>query len=155
VDVPRWLTDDEQQAWRLLLRVTLTLVERLDGELRQAHDLALGDYEILAHLSSRPDHMLRMRELAERALVSKSRLTHTVDRLAARGLVRREPCPEDRRGVSAVLTANGLTLLHQAAPTHVDGVRRLLLTRLPQTGVRHLVQTLRPVALRLAESTTT
>jgi DNA-binding MarR family transcriptional regulator len=98
--------------------------------------------------------MLRMRELAERALVSKSRLTHTVDRLAARGLVRREPCPEDRRGVSAVLTANGLTLLQQAAPTHVDGVRRLLLSRVPQTGVRHLVQTLRPVALRLGESTT-
>jgi DNA-binding MarR family transcriptional regulator len=154
VDVPLWLSDDEQQAWRLLLRVTLTLVERLDGELREAHDLSLGDYEILAHLSSEPDHMLRMRELAERALVSKSRLTHTVDRLAARGLVRREPCPEDRRGVSAVLTANGLTLLQQAAPTHVDGVRRLLLSRVPQTGVRHLVQTLRPVALRLGESTT-
>lgn len=141
----RWLDDEEQQAWRLLLRATLTLVDRLDEELRGEHQISLGDYEILAHLSSAPDRALRMRDLAERALVSRSRLTHTVDRLVTRGYVRRQASEHDRRGVVAVLTADGLTLLEQAAPTHVDGVRRLLVDQLPRGGARSLVRTLRPV----------
>ena len=140
-----WLTEDEQQAWRLLLRVALTLVDRLDAELRQAHDLPLGDYEILAHLSSQPDHRLRMRDLAERALVSKSRLTHTIDRLERRGYVRREPCETDRRGISATLTSSGRTALECAAPTHVEGVRRLLIDQLSPSRVGDLTGALRPV----------
>ena len=151
MDVPLWLSDDEQQAWRLLLRVTLTLVERLDGELREAHDLSLGDYEILAHLSSTPEHALRMRDLAERALVSRSRLTHTVDRLVTRGYVCRQACEHDRRGVVAVLTPDGLALLERAAPTHVDDVRSLLVDQLPRGGARSLVRTLQPVLDRLTD----
>jgi DNA-binding MarR family transcriptional regulator len=146
VETVLWLTADEQHAWRLLLRVSLTLVDRLDAELREAHDISLGDYEILAHLSSQPDEMLRMRDLADRALVSKSRLTHTVDRLVARGLVRRQACADDRRGISAVLTPDGRALLELAAPTHVDGVRRLFISRLPKNGVAQLVRALQLVA---------
>ncbi len=141
----RWLDDDEQQAWRLLLRVTLTLVDRLDEELRRHHPISLGDYEILAHLSGSPDEGLRMRDLADRALVSRSRLTHTVDRLVTRGFVRREVCEHDRRGVVAILTAEGMTLLERAAPTHVEDVRRLLVDQLPRGGTRNLVKTLQPV----------
>ncbi len=146
----RWLNDDEQQAWRLLLRVTLTLVGRLDEELRSQHQLSLGDYEILAHLSSSPDRRLRMRDLSARALVSRSRLTHTVDRLVARGYVSREPCQQDRRGVSAVLTGRGLERLSEAAPTHVAGVRRLLIDPLGNSGVNHVAGALTPVLQHLA-----
>ncbi len=89
----RWLEPDEQAAWRALLRATLGLVDRLDDELRAEHDLSFGDYEILAHLSSDPDGRLRMTDLAGRALVSKSRLSHAVGRLEDRELVRREREP--------------------------------------------------------------
>ena len=148
----QWLDDDEQQAWRLLLRVTLTLVDRLDEELRREHQLSLGDYEILAHLSSEPDRSLRMRDLADRALVSRSRLTHTVDRLVERGFVRRERCQEDRRGVTAVLRPEGLARLEEAAPTHVAGVRRLLLDQLGPSAVPGLLRALRPVLAHLQGS---
>ena len=144
-----WLDEDEQQAWRLLLRVTLTLVDRLDEELRREHRLSLGDYEILAHLSSEPDHRLRMRDLADRALVSRSRLTHTVDRLVERGFVRRERCQDDRRGVTAVLRPDGLAQLEAAAQTHVAGVRRLLVDQLGAPGVGDLLRALRPVLAHL------
>ena len=140
-----WLTADQQHAWRLLLNVTLTLVERLDAELRQAHDISLGDYEILAHLSSQPDQRLRMSDLAERALVSKSRLTHTIDRLEHRGHVRREACDTDRRGITAVLSPAGHKLLTKAAPTHVDGVRRLLIEHLATDALPNLISALQPV----------
>ena len=147
----RWLDDEEQQAWRLLLRVTLTLVDRLDEQLRRHHRISLGDYEILAHLSGAPDEGLRMRDLADRALVSRSRLTHTVDRLVTRGYVCRKACEHDRRGVVAVLTPEGRTLLERAAPTHVEDVRSLLVDRLPRGGARSLVRTLQPVLDRLID----
>ncbi len=141
----RWLEPDEQAAWRVLLRTTLGLVDRLDAELRAEHDLTFGDYEILAHLSSGADGRLRMTDLAGRALVSKSRLTHAIARLEERGLVRREPDEHDGRGVQAALTARGRSLLERAAPTHVDGVRRLLIDQLPEGGVEALVEALEPV----------
>jgi DNA-binding MarR family transcriptional regulator len=124
---PRWLSDEEQQAWRTFLRAGVLLLERLDAELEEAHGMSLADYEVLADLSEAPGGRLRMRDLAEMALVSRSRLTHAVDRLQAAGLVGRERCPGDRRGVYAVLTAKGRRLLEEAAPTHVEGVRRYLM----------------------------
>lgn len=141
----KWLEPDEQAAWRLLLRVTLTLIDRLDADLRMEHGVSFGDYEILAHLSGGPDRQLRMTDLADRALVSKSRLTHAVDRLEQRGLVCREPADDDRRGVSAVLTDEGIAFLQTAAPTHVEGVRRLLIDELPAGAVPELIAALQPV----------
>jgi DNA-binding MarR family transcriptional regulator len=123
---PRWLNEEEQRAWRAFLRAGVLLLERLDTELDEAHGLSLSDYEVLADLSEAPGERLRMSELAELALVSRSRLTHAVDRLQQAGMVRRERCPGDRRGVNAVLTAKGRRLLEEAAPTHVEGVRRYL-----------------------------
>jgi DNA-binding MarR family transcriptional regulator len=118
----RWLTTEEQQAWRALLRGSSLLLERLDAELAEAHGLTLADYEILVWLSEAPRGGLRMAQLADRALVSRSRLTYRVDRLVAEGLVERRPCPSDRRGSMAVLTPTGRRRLERAAPTHVDGV---------------------------------
>jgi DNA-binding MarR family transcriptional regulator len=126
----RWLDDDEQMAWRTLLRHSVLLLDRLDAELRAEHDIGLADYEILVQLSEAPDRRVRMSELADRALVSRSRLTHRIDRLASDGLVTRAPCPTDRRGLYAVLSDEGAALLEQAAPTHVAGVRRYLIDAL-------------------------
>jgi DNA-binding MarR family transcriptional regulator len=118
----RWLTADEQKAWRGFLRGSSLLLERLDAELSEEHGLTLADYEILVWLSEAPRGGLRMAELADRALVSRSRLTYRVDRLVAEGLVERRPCASDRRGSLAVMTATGRRRLERAAPTHVDGV---------------------------------
>jgi DNA-binding MarR family transcriptional regulator len=120
----RWLDADEQVTWRMWLRHSMLLFDRLDAELRREHRIGLADYEILVQLSEAPDHSLRMNELADQALVSRSRLTHRVDRLVEAGLVERQPCPTDRRGLFAVLSPAGMALLQAAAPTHVAGVRR-------------------------------
>jgi DNA-binding MarR family transcriptional regulator len=126
----RWLDPGEQLAWRRTIAAAILLVDALDRDLRNEHDLTLADYEILVHLSEADDRRLRMSELADAALVSRSRLTHRVNRLSERGLVAREACPTDKRGTFAVLTRQGLALLERAAPTHVDSVRAHLVDRL-------------------------
>ena len=90
-----------------------------------------------------------MAELAAGALVSRSRLTHRVDRLAAEGFVERQPCPTDRRGMFAVLTTKGATLLDQAARTHVESVRRYVIDPLRPSTQRALVEDLGPVVADL------
>ena len=129
MDPVRWLTADEQQAWRAFVRGSALLLERLDAELVESHGLTLADYEILVWLSEAPRGGLRMSELADRALVSRSRLTYRLDRLVADGLVERRPCASDRRGSLAVLTPTGRRRLERAAPTHVDGVIAHLIDR--------------------------
>jgi DNA-binding MarR family transcriptional regulator len=90
-----------------------------------------------------------MSDLAEGALVSRSRLTHRVDRLVARGLVTRVPCPTDRRGINAVITEAGLDLLTQAATTHLEGVRRYVIDPLSRTTQAALVDELGPALAEL------
>lgn len=125
----RWLTDDEQESWRAVLRFAVGLIDHLEADLR-GRDLDHADYEVLVHLSEAPDRRLRMTELANRVLVSKSRLTYRVDQLVDAGLVRRERCEADRRGSFAVLTSKGLHVLERLAPVHVQGVRDVLVDRL-------------------------
>ncbi len=119
----RWLTDDQQRAWRAYLLGSLVLSERLDAQLRE-HDLDLAEYEILVTLSEAADRQLRMAELADAVHQSRSRLTHTVTRMEKRGLIERSTCPVDRRGVWANLTDAGFRLLEEAAPSHVECVRQ-------------------------------
>jgi DNA-binding MarR family transcriptional regulator len=133
--VARPLNEVEQATWRVVLSASVLLVERLDRELQEAHGLSLPEYQVLAHLASVPGRGLRMRELADRALVSKSRLTHVVNRLEASGLAVREPCAGDRRGLNAVLTRRGQRMVQLAAATHVHGVRRHLIEALPRRDV--------------------
>lgn len=122
----RWLDDDEQRAWRSYIEAVSRVNERLDADLR-AFGLTLDDYEILVFLSEREGRRARMTDLAERLLTSRSRLTYRVDRLEKSGLVCREACPDDGRGVHAHLTDRGFAVLESAARVHVDGVRRHLL----------------------------
>ena len=117
------------RVWMAFLHASTRLMERLDAEL-EGHNLSLADYEILVHLSDQPSGELRMTELAALTLVSRSGLTRRLDRLVESGLVARRSCATDRRGVLAVLTPAGRTRLEEAAPTHVEGVRRHFLNQL-------------------------
>jgi DNA-binding MarR family transcriptional regulator len=121
----RWLTSEQQVAWRAYLLGAARLMAKLDDDLRE-FGLGTNEYEILVRLSESPDRRLRMAELADRLHQSRSRLTHTVGRLEAAALVRRTSCKSDKRGVWAELTDAGYARLEQAAPSHVQGVRENL-----------------------------
>jgi DNA-binding MarR family transcriptional regulator len=122
----RWLTKDQQQSWRAYLLGTTLLHERLDRDLRAAHDLSLPEYEILVRLSESPGRQVRMAEIASLLNYSRSRISHTVARLENDDLVARKQCETDGRGVIAELTDLGYARLVEAAPTHVEGVRAVL-----------------------------
>ena len=122
----RWLNQEQQHSWRAFLVGTTLLMERLDRDLRERHGLSLPEYEILVRLSESPHRRMRMAELAGSVSHSRSRVTHTVSRMEKAGLVTRSACLSDGRGVEAVLTDRGRDVLEAAAPTHVAGVRELL-----------------------------
>lgn len=126
---PRWLDADEQNAWREYLRASRMLEAVLDRDL-QAHGLQLSEYEIISVLSEQPNKRLRMSEIAELVVQSRSRLTHTAGRLEKRGWVRRDACVGDRRGVELVLTETGRAEIARMAPTHVGSVRSNLVDHL-------------------------
>src|SRR5579862_9247627 len=126
---PRWLTDDEQRAWRTYIRLAQLLMRQLDRDLHP-FGLSMHDYEILVELSEAPQSRMRMTELADRTAQSRSRLSHQVNRMEARGLVGREDCEGDKRGTFAVLTQHGAATISQVAPYHVASVRRHFIDRL-------------------------
>ena len=132
------LSPAELGAWRGFLRVHSALIHELDRELEEAHGLPLTHYEVLLHLESAPGHRLRMAELAASVLLSQSGITRLVDRLERGGLVTREPCPEDGRGLLAALTPEGLRRLQAARPTHLAGVRRRFLAHFDERELRGL-----------------
>jgi len=136
----RWLTPDEQRAWRSFLTATQLLNAQLDRELQRDSGIPHAYYEILVRLSEAPDRVLRMSELAQAAESSRSRLSHAVARLEDAGWVRRESCPTDRRGSFARLTDDGFAALDAAAPAHVESVRRHLIDRLSPTQIAQLEQ---------------
>ena len=119
----RWLTSEQQRAWRAYLLGTTLLMEHLDRDLRAKHDLSLPEYEILVRLSEASNRTLRMAELAHSVKNSRSRITHTVKRLEDDVYVERRACPSDGRGVMASLTETGFELLAAAAHDHVDAAR--------------------------------
>ena len=130
----------EGGAWGGFLRVHAKIVRKLDAELRQAHGLPLSSYEVLLHLSWAPGHRMRMGELAESVLLTLSGVTRLVGRLEREGLVRREPCPEDRRGAYAILTAVGVDRLGEAHPTHLSGVHRLFLEHFSKVELKTMAE---------------
>ena len=134
----RLLSADELAAWRGFLRAHSELTQRLDAELRAEHDLPLSSYEVLLFLNDAPDGSLRMSQLADRVLLSRSGLTRLVDRLQKRGLVARADSPDDGRGCLALITDGGRELFATARHTHLAGVRRLFLERLSAAQRRQL-----------------
>jgi DNA-binding MarR family transcriptional regulator len=119
----RWLDEGEQQTWRAFLSTTQLLFDQLDRELQRDAKMPHAYYEILVRLSESPGRTLRMSQLADSTLSSRSRLSHAVSRLEEAGWVERQSCPTDRRGQLAVLTDAGFAALEAAAPGHVEGVR--------------------------------
>lgn len=137
-----WLTDDEQQVWRSFLYGVTRTMNNIDDALQARSDLAMTDYEILVVLSELPDHQLRMSELANRVLISRSRLTYRVNQLIRRGFVARVKCEDDGRGLFAVLTPAGLHALSEAAPGHVEDVREFFLEHLAEEDLESLTRLL-------------
>ncbi len=133
----RWLDAEEQRVWRAYLEASQLLLRRLAQDLEESeHDLALPEYELLVRLSEAHEWSLRMSDLADDLVHSRSRLTHAITRLEQRGLVERRACPDDRRGVLAVMTPAGHRALAAAAPLHVTGVREGLFDPLGADDVR-------------------
>jgi DNA-binding MarR family transcriptional regulator len=147
-DPPRWLTDEEQRAWRAYIRLAQLLMRQLDRDLHP-FGLSTHDYEILVELSEAPEHRLRMTELADRTAQSRSRLSHQINRMEIKGLVSREGCEGDKRGTFAVLTENGEATIIKVAPSHVASVRRHFIDQLAVGELATLADACEPILDRL------
>jgi DNA-binding MarR family transcriptional regulator len=123
-------SDARLGAWRAFLRAHARVVRELERELHAEQGLALTDYDVLVQLADADGRRLRMSELAERLVLSRSGVTRLVDRLVSAGLVERMSCDDDRRGHWASLTDAGLGRLRGASPTHLRGVSEHFLDRL-------------------------
>lgn len=151
---PRWLDVDERRTWIGFLYAQILLFEQIEQDLQRDAGMPLAYYQILVTLSEHPGRAMRMSNLARSLFYSRSRLSHAIDRLERNGWVRREACPEDRRGASAVLTDQGFAVLEAAAPQHVESVRTHLFDQLTpeqteqlrgvsEVLVRHLIESLK------------
>ena len=141
---PRWLSDEEQQAWRATINLSQLLVRQLDRDLN-AYGLSGNDYEILVQLSEAPENRLRMTDLADATSQSRSRLSHQISRMEARGLVRRDDCEGDKRGTFAVLTREGVATIERVAPHHVEHVRRHFVDRLTPRQLEEVRDAFAPI----------
>lgn len=146
---PRWLTDEEMQAWLPLIRLVTLLPQVLDRQLRDDAGLTHVQYLILARLSMETDRQLRMSELANACAISLSRLSHAVATLEHRGWVTRTSAEDDGRGQLAVLTDEGQKLLELAAPGHVAVVRRAVFDGFDDDDVARLAELARYVVKHL------
>ena len=127
---PLWLGPAEQHAWRSFIRVHQKLSAALVRDLQAHSKLSGADFEILVALTDAPDGRQRFQELAKAVDWEQSRLSHQITRMIKRGLVAREECAEDGRGVFVVLTPAGRKVITAAAPHHVATVRRLVIDAL-------------------------
>lgn len=143
---PRWLTPEQQVAWRSFLLGSARLTEALNRQLEGDAGISLSEYEILVRLSESPERSIRMSELAASLVHSRSRITHTVSRLERQGLVRRQTCLADGRGVECVMTDEGFALLKAAAPGHVRAVRAHLVDLVPDDQFMVLGEVMAAVA---------
>ena len=121
-----------------MLRAHAELVRELDAELAREHDMPLSSYEVLLFLNDSEDGRMRMSELADSALLSRSGLTRLVDRLERQGLLTRERCKSDARGWFAEITPEGRRAFGAARKTHLDGVRRAFLSHFSRDELRTL-----------------
>ncbi len=149
IEAPHWLDDDEQRAWRGLVAVLLRLPVALERQLQRDAELTHFEYLVLALLSEAADRTLRLSHLASQADASLSRLSHVITRLERRGLVRRAPCPEERRATNAVLTREGLAIVRATAPGHVAEVRKRVFDALGPRDVAHLERICRQLLDRI------
>src|ERR1700753_3417466 len=120
----RWLTEDEQRAWRGLVQMTAQLNARMNRQLLQEYGVSLADYEVMVVLTDAPEGRCRVFEIASTLAWEQSRVSHQLARMQRRGLIGRQECPTDARGAFVVLTEAGRAAIERAAPAHVETVRR-------------------------------
>jgi DNA-binding MarR family transcriptional regulator len=128
-DEVRWLDEEEQQAWRSVLRASHLLRVAMENALDE-HGVSMGEYELLSMVSEAPGARMRMSALADLVVQSRSRVSHTATRLEQRGWARRDRSTDDGRGVVLVLTDEGRRMIAELAPVHVESVRAALLDHL-------------------------
>ncbi|MEU7610100.1 MarR family transcriptional regulator [Micromonospora sp. NPDC049204] len=143
-----------EAAWRTYIEASQRLYTQLEEDLRADSELTFADYHVLVLLSEAPGQRLRMGELANRLIFSPSRLTYQISSMQRRGLVSKEPCPDDRRGSEAVLTAAGLLALSEAAPHHLASVRAHLMDDLDDAEVACLTRVFDRLGRRLRAART-
>ncbi|MET0425158.1 MAG: MarR family transcriptional regulator [Actinoplanes sp.] len=141
MDEPRWLTDEQQHAWRRFVEVLIKVPAALETQLQRDAGLTHMGWIVLSNLSERDDRRLPMSHLAKRCSASLSRLSHVVARLEAKGWVRRERDAADGRVQIAVLTDEGFDKVAETAPGHAEAVQQLIFDRLSPAQVRQLTKT--------------
>ncbi|MER7076790.1 DNA-binding transcriptional regulator, MarR family [Saccharopolyspora kobensis] len=149
---PRWLDDEEMAAWNAFVEASNLVARKVEQQLREQVGLSHPQYEILVRLSAAPGGELRMTELAQLVVTSKSGLTYQVTQLEKAGLVRRRTCESDDRGVYALLTDAGREKLRAAAPGHVEVVRANLIDVLDRDQLRSVAAGLGEVTRHLRTS---
>jgi DNA-binding MarR family transcriptional regulator len=147
----KWLDEREQRAWRAFLTLQDQVPRRVASQLQREKGLSGPDYEVLVQLSEAPGGRMRSFELGKATHFEKSRLSHHLSRMACRGLVAREGCPTDNRGAFVVLTDKGRAAIEDAAPVHVEHVRRWFIDALTRDELDALVAISEKVATRMAE----
>lgn len=143
---PRWLDEEEQHAWRSILRAHHLVRVGMEEALVDL-DVSMGEYELLSMVSEAPGQRMRMAALSDLIVQSRSRVSHTASRLERRGWVKRVPSVHDGRGVVLVLTAEGAARLEEMAPVHVESVRRALLDHLSREELLAYGELMRRVVL--------
>jgi DNA-binding MarR family transcriptional regulator len=133
-----WLDEDQQQAWRQVVGLFMTLPSAIDSDLQRNAGMTLYEYLVLASLSEAPDGLLQMSDLAFRANSTLSRLSHLISRLEKRGWVVKRPCENDRRASTVAFTAAGKKKIHGAAPGHAELVRQLVVQPLSAAQLQQL-----------------
>ncbi|MEV6929863.1 MarR family winged helix-turn-helix transcriptional regulator [Dactylosporangium sp. NPDC051485] len=147
-----WLDEREQRAWRGYVALNAEVQRRLARQLQRETGLTAAEYAVLVSLSEAPGGRLRVFQLRQAADWEKTRLTHQITRMTARGLVAREPCPDDPRGAFVVLTEAGREAIEAAAPRHVAHVRHWFFDALRPEHVEALIELSGAVLSRLPEA---
>lgn len=144
-----WLTPDQQRAWRALLGMNTQLHAHLAKALQESSDLSYADFAVLVQLTDAPDGRARISELADLLQWERSRLSHHLKRMEARGHIERSSCPEDGRGSYVAVTPIGRSAIEQAAPAHVEQVRALLFEGMSESEMHALTEVSERVMDRL------
>ena len=146
VDRPLTARDPRLAPWRAFLIAHARVVRRLDEELRAEHDISFAEYDALLTIAQAPGRRIRMGQLADEVLLSKSGVTRLIDRLVGDGLVERSACSTDARGAEAVLTERGLARLRSASRTHLRGINEHFLAAAAGTDLEAMERGLTAVA---------
>ncbi len=147
---PKWLSPKELKAWRSYIVASRRLWDAMENDL-SPHELSMSDYEILVHLSEAPERQIRMSELAESSMISKSRLSHRMKVMEKAGWVRREVCSIDKRGQFAIMTDKGWKAIVKAAPDQVSSIRSRFIDHLTAKDQEDLARIFERVSTKMRE----